>query len=37
MGISFVTKEYRETERGIDNGRITRPGLMEDGSNMFGR
>ena len=37
MGISFATKEYeRGTARGIDNGRIIRLGLMEDGSKIFG-
>jgi hypothetical protein len=36
MGISFATKEYGETERGINNGRIIRLWLMEDGSKMFG-
>jgi hypothetical protein len=36
MGISFATKEYeRGTERGINNGRIIRLGLMEEGSKMF--
>jgi hypothetical protein len=37
MGLSFATKEHRETERGINNGRIIGLRLMEDGSKMFGR
>jgi hypothetical protein len=37
MGLSFATKEYGETERGINNERIIRLGVMEDGSNMFGK
>jgi hypothetical protein len=36
MGLSFATKEYGETESGINNGRIIRLRVMEDGSNMFG-
>jgi hypothetical protein len=36
MGLSFAIKEYGETERGINNGRIIRLGVMEDGSKMFG-
>jgi hypothetical protein len=36
MGISFATKEHeRGTAKGINNRRITRLGLMEDGSKMF--
>jgi len=37
MRISFVTKEYeRGIARGIDNGRIIRLGLIEDGLKIFG-
>ncbi len=36
MGISFAKEEYGETERGINNGRVIRLGLMEDGSKVFG-
>lgn len=36
MEISTLTKEYRDTERGISNGRILGLWLTEGGSKILG-